>query len=120
MVTYTRCSDSVLCAPLILDAVILVDFFLNGETKAVDISKALGYLFKVPEGDCKGEDPGFGWQMNRLRQELDNAKERMEAKMKPMTEVPTPSKKKVRGVEERSDELEIRQLCASRPKIILN
>ncbi|GMH48315.1 hypothetical protein TrLO_g4513 [Triparma laevis f. longispina] len=95
MVTYTRCSDSVLCAPLILDSVILVDFFLNGETKAVDISKALGYLFKVPEGDCKGEDPGFGWQMNRLRQELDNAKERMEAKMKPMTEVPTPSKKKV-------------------------
>ena len=29
MVTYTRCSDSVLCAPMIIDAVVLVEFFLR-------------------------------------------------------------------------------------------
>ncbi|GMH83207.1 hypothetical protein TrVE_jg3761 [Triparma verrucosa] len=70
MVTYTRCSDSVLCAPMIIDAAVLVEFFLRKGVEEERIKKAMEYLFKVPE--TKG-DPGFGSQMRRLRDELDRA-----------------------------------------------
>ncbi|EJK67747.1 hypothetical protein THAOC_11184 [Thalassiosira oceanica] len=59
MVTYTRCMDSILCVPLMVDAAIWCDYFVNNNVSAGDAAKATAYLFKVPEGDAKGVDPGF-------------------------------------------------------------
>jgi len=66
MVTYTRASDSVLCAPLMIDAAVWCDYFSNRSWPFDDVAKALAYLFKVPEGGAMGVDPGFFRQMAEL------------------------------------------------------
>ncbi|CAM9855398.1 unnamed protein product, partial [Heterosigma akashiwo] len=64
MLTYTRCMDSVLCVPLMIDGAVWCDFFHRHGTPGDEVAKALAYLFKVPEGGAKGVDPGFFRQMN--------------------------------------------------------
>lgn len=48
----TRCSDSVLCAPLIIDACVWCDAFKRRGVPLVDAQRALAYLFKVPTNCC--------------------------------------------------------------------
>lgn len=71
MVTYTRCMDSILCVPLMVDAAIWCDYFVNSNLSAGDAARATAYLFKVPEGEAKGSDPGFFYQMKELEDVLD-------------------------------------------------
>ena len=66
MVTYTRASDSVLCVPLMIDGAVWCDFFASSSWPLEKVSKALAYLFKVPEGAAVGMDPGFFKQMKEL------------------------------------------------------
>ena len=70
MVTYTRASDSVLCVPLILDGAVWCDFFSRCSWPYEKVSKALAYLFKVPEGAAMGVDPGFFAQMRELEAQI--------------------------------------------------
>lgn len=70
MVTYTRCMDSILCVPLMVDAAIWCDYFVNQSVSAGDAARATAYLFKVPEGEAKGVDPGFFHQMRELEEVL--------------------------------------------------
>jgi len=70
MVTYTRCMDSILCVPLMVDAAIWCDYFVNHHVSAGDAARATAYLFKVPEGEAKGVDPGFFHQMKELEDVL--------------------------------------------------
>mmetsp|Transcript_20924 Transcript_20924/g.37783 ORF Transcript_20924/g.37783 Transcript_20924/m.37783 type:complete len:482 (+) Transcript_20924:28-1473(+) len=70
MVTYTRCMDSILCVPLMVDAAIWCDYFVNRNVSAGDAARATAYLFKVPEGEAKGVDPGFFHQMQELEDVL--------------------------------------------------
>ncbi|KAG7357017.1 myo-inositol-1-phosphate synthase [Nitzschia inconspicua] len=70
MVTYTRASDSVLCVPLMIDAAVWCDFFSARSWPYEKVSKALAYLFKVPEGAAKGVDPGFFKQMQELKEQV--------------------------------------------------
>jgi len=67
MVTYTRAMDSVLCVPLMIDAAVWCDFFHQRHWSSRNVSKALAYLFKVPEGGAEGVDPGFFRQMEELK-----------------------------------------------------
>ena len=69
MVTYTRASDSVLCVPLMIDAAVWCDYFSGRSWPYDNVAKALAYLFKVPEGEAKGVDPGFFRQMEQLTAE---------------------------------------------------
>jgi myo-inositol-1-phosphate synthase len=69
MVTYTRAMDSVLCVPLMLDAAVWCDFFCQRNWSSINVSKALAYLFKVPEGGAEGVDPGFFRQMEELKKQ---------------------------------------------------
>ncbi|KAL7543736.1 hypothetical protein ACHAXR_013014 [Thalassiosira sp. AJA248-18] len=71
MVTYTRCMDSILCVPLMVDAAIWCDYFVNQSVSAGDAARATAYLFKVPEGEAKGSDPGFFYQMKELEDVLE-------------------------------------------------
>ncbi|KAL9181375.1 hypothetical protein ACHAXT_010180 [Thalassiosira profunda] len=71
MVTYTRCMDSILCVPLMVDAAIWCDYFVNNGVSAGDAARATAYLFKVPEGEAKGVDPGFFHQMKELEGVLE-------------------------------------------------
>jgi myo-inositol-1-phosphate synthase len=71
MVTYTRCMDSILCVPLMVDAAIWCDYFVNHNVSAGDAARATAYLFKVPEGEAKGVDPGFFNQMKQLEDVLE-------------------------------------------------
>ena len=71
MVTYTRCMDSILCVPLMVDAAIWCDYFVNKNVSASDAARATAYLFKVPEGGAKGVDPGFFHQMKELEDVLE-------------------------------------------------
>jgi myo-inositol-1-phosphate synthase len=66
MVTYTRASDSVLCVPLMIDGAVWCDFFSSSSWPFEKVSKALAYLFKVPEGFAVDVDPGFFKQMVEL------------------------------------------------------
>ena len=66
MVTYTRASDSILCVPLMIDGAVWCDFFASSSWSFEKVSKALAYLFKVPEGAAVGMDPGFFKQMQEL------------------------------------------------------
>lgn len=75
MVTYTRASDSVLCVPLMIDAAVWCDFFSAWSWPCEKVSKALAYLFKVPEGGAKGVDPGFFRQMEELTAQVVAAHE---------------------------------------------
>mmetsp|Transcript_14494 Transcript_14494/g.28996 ORF Transcript_14494/g.28996 Transcript_14494/m.28996 type:complete len:496 (-) Transcript_14494:1516-3003(-) len=71
MVTYTRCMDSILCVPLMVDAAIWCDYFVNHKVSKGDAARATAYLFKVPEGEAKGVDPGFFHQMSELEKVLE-------------------------------------------------
>jgi myo-inositol-1-phosphate synthase len=66
MVTYTRASDSILCVPLLIDSAVWCDYFSASSWPFEKVSKALAYLFKVPEGAAKDVDPGFFKQMHEL------------------------------------------------------
>ena len=92
MVTYTRASDSVLCVPLMIDVAVWCDFFSGRSWPFDKVAKALSYLFKVPEGNAKGVDPGFFRQMQELdRQVLAAHQARIGGKL-----VKSTSKKRVR------------------------
>ncbi|CAB9515595.1 Inositol-3-phosphate synthase [Seminavis robusta] len=67
MLTYTRCMDSVLCVPLMIDSAVWCDFFARHNTASNPVAKATAYLFKIPEGGAQGVDPGFHHQMETLR-----------------------------------------------------
>jgi len=82
MVTYTRASDSVLCVPLMIDAAVWCDFFSTCSWPYEEVSKALAYLFKVPEGAAKGVDPGFFRQMEELKAQVAAACSAKESKKK--------------------------------------
>ena len=73
MVTYTRCMDSILCVPLMVDAAIWCDYFVKHNVSPEDAARATAYLFKVPEGEAKGVDPGFFHQMSQLEDVLEKA-----------------------------------------------
>ena len=70
MLTYTRCMDSILCVPLMIDAAVFCDYFSRFEAPSQNVARATAYLFKVPEGGAMGVDPGFAKQMQALEQEL--------------------------------------------------
>jgi hypothetical protein len=70
MLTYTRCMDSVLCVPLMIDAAVWCDHFARLGAATEDAARATAYLFKVPEGGARGVDPGFGHQMRVLEETL--------------------------------------------------
>lgn len=71
MLTYTRAMDSALCVPLMIDAAVWCDYFAREGTSQDRVSRALAYLFKVPEGGAQGVDPGFFKQMRALEEELE-------------------------------------------------
>ena len=71
MVTYTRCMDSILCVPLMVDAAVWCDYFVNNNVSQRDSARATAYLFKVPEGAARGVDPGFFHQMRELEEVLE-------------------------------------------------
>lgn len=70
MVTYTRASDSVLCVPLMIDGAVWCDYFASSSWPFEKVSKALAYLFKVPEGAAVNVDPGFFKQMLELESQV--------------------------------------------------
>jgi myo-inositol-1-phosphate synthase len=74
MVTYTRCMDSILCVPLMVDAAIWCDYFVNHDVSSEDVARATAYLFKVPEGEARGVDPGFFNQMKELDDVLEQTR----------------------------------------------
>lgn len=71
MLTYTRCMDSVLCVPLMIDSAVWCDYFAAHQTPSQKVAQATAYLFKIPEGGAQGVDPGFQHQMQTLRSVLD-------------------------------------------------
>lgn len=71
MLTYTRAMDSALCVPLMIDAAVWCDYFAREGASQDSVSRALAYLFKVPEGGAQGVDPGFFRQMRALEEELE-------------------------------------------------
>ena len=71
MMTYTRCMDSVLCVPLMVDVAVWCDYFARVGSSSSLIARATAYLFKVPEGGAQGTDPGFQRQMRELQMALD-------------------------------------------------
>merc|ERR1711862_76652 len=71
MLTYTRCMDSILCVPLMIDAAVWCDYFTRMKSRSSTIARATAYLFKVPEGHAKGVDPGFQRQMRALDTALE-------------------------------------------------
>lgn len=75
MLTYTRCMDSVLCVPLMIDSAVWCDYFASQNVDSSKVAKATAYLFKIPEGGAQGVDPGFQHQMSTLRQVLSETTE---------------------------------------------
>lgn len=73
MLTYTRCMDSVLCVPLMIDAAVWCDFFARSGSGSSLVAKATAYLFKIPEGAAVNVDPGFHNQMSVLEASLRKA-----------------------------------------------
>lgn len=71
MMTYTRCMDSVLCVPLMIDVAVWCDFFARKGSPSSRVACATAYLFKVPEGGAQGVDPGFQRQMRELETSLE-------------------------------------------------
>jgi myo-inositol-1-phosphate synthase len=75
MLTYTRCMDSVLCVPLMVDAAVWCDYFARQHHSSSGlVARATAYLFKVPEGGAKGVDPGFQRQMQALELALQETR----------------------------------------------
>jgi len=71
MLTYTRCMDSILCVPLMIDVAVWCDYFTRMESSSITVAQATAYLFKVPEGPgAQGIDPGFQRQMRALETAL--------------------------------------------------
>lgn len=70
MMTYTRCMDSVLCVPLMIDSAVWCDYFARTSSPSSRVARATAYLFKVPEGCAEGVDPGFHCQMKALESAL--------------------------------------------------
>ncbi|KAJ8599987.1 hypothetical protein CTAYLR_001813 [Chrysophaeum taylorii] len=68
MVTYTRCSDSVLCAPLIIDACVWCDAFRRRRVPRSEVEKALAYLFKVSSSSSSENSYYFFAQMRDLEE----------------------------------------------------
>ena len=54
-----------------VDVAIWCDYFVNQNVSAGDAARATAYLFKVPEGEAKGVDPGFFNQMKELEDVLE-------------------------------------------------
>ena len=75
MLTYTRCMDSILCVPLMVDAAVWCDYFSRFDSSSARVARATAYLFKVPEGGAKGVDPGFHRQMQELESALQECGE---------------------------------------------
>ena len=50
MLTYTRCMDSALCVPLMIDAAAFCDYFSDRDVPPARAAAALSYLFKLNEG----------------------------------------------------------------------
>ena len=73
MMTYTRCMDSVLCVPLMIDVAVWCDFFARKGSPSSRVARGTAYLFKVPEGGAQGVDPGFQRQMRELETSLEEA-----------------------------------------------
>ena len=74
MVTHTRASDSCLCAPLMIDTCVLLEYFWRRQHPKKGVARATSYLFKVPDSpDLADRDPGFSHQMSALRSELESA-----------------------------------------------
>ena len=71
MVTYTRCMDSALCVPLMIDAAVFCAHFADRAAPAADAAAALAYLFKLNEGAATGVDPGFFAQTSALHALLE-------------------------------------------------
>lgn len=71
MLTYTRCMDSALCVPLMIDAAVFCDYLAARGASQGDAATALAYLFKVNEGAAAGVDPGFFNQSATLGGILD-------------------------------------------------
>jgi len=81
MLTYTRCMDSILCVPLMIDAAVWCDYFSRTGATDGQAAAATAYLFKVPEGGARGVDPGFFRQMGQLEgvlKELSSSSEEEE------------------------------------------
>ena len=74
MLTYTRCMDSVLCVPLMIDSAVWCDYFATLHVSSTKVAQATAYLFKIPEGGAQGVDPGFQHQMETLRRVLHETK----------------------------------------------
>eukprot|EP00624_Nannochloropsis_granulata_P002250 evm.model.NODE_21477_length_6047_cov_27.332561.2 len=74
MLTYTRCMDSILCVPLMLDVAVWCDYFARKSLSPEQAALATAYLFKVPEGAAKGADPGFFHQMDMLEKVLEGTR----------------------------------------------
>eukprot|EP00980_Cylindrotheca_fusiformis_P015247 scaffold4239_cov80-Cylindrotheca_fusiformis.AAC.4 len=72
MLTYTRCMDSILCVPLMIDVAVWIDFFVRYSASSSTVARATAYLFKVPEGGAQGIDPGFQKQMMELESALQS------------------------------------------------
>lgn len=73
MMTYTRCMDSILCVPLMIDVAVWIDFFARLHSPSSRVARATAYLFKVPEGGAQGVDPGFQRQMQELESALQES-----------------------------------------------
>ena len=73
MMTYTRCMDSILCVPLMIDVAVWIDFFARLHSPSLRVARATAYLFKVPEGGAQGVDPGFQRQMQELESALQES-----------------------------------------------
>ena len=71
MLTYTRCMDSALCVPLMIDSAVFCDYFAKRGVGISKVAAALAYLFKVNEGAAQGSDPGFFNQSGTLSALLD-------------------------------------------------
>mmetsp|Transcript_1547 Transcript_1547/g.2279 ORF Transcript_1547/g.2279 Transcript_1547/m.2279 type:complete len:480 (-) Transcript_1547:1950-3389(-) len=71
MLTYTRCMDSILCVPLMIDSAVWCDYFARANSPSARVARATAYLFKVPDGGAQGVDPGFHCQMKALESALE-------------------------------------------------
>lgn len=75
MVTYTQASDSLMNVPSIIDAAVWCDFFSKTSWPFEKVTRALAYLFEVPEGAAKEIDPGFHRQMDELNLQAISARD---------------------------------------------
>ena len=102
MATYTRCSDSVLCAPLLVDATVLLDFFATHAVAPAEVAEATAYLFKVPEGRARAEARGFHAQLDTMKRTVaavEAAEEDVEALVEEVEALVVDEEEQVEGDE---------------------